>query len=737
MRYNKKLLVPALAVSLGLLSFTASRALADGATPVANLTSFHQMVVDQADDHIFLSQAGNGDGIVVTDLSGNYVTTLDSSSGIAGLALHGSKLYAAVPGSDAVDVFDAATVSSSQEAADSFPLGSGDVPDSLAVQGGELWVSYTNSDNAGGIGSVDLSSGTFTPAANGSWPAAPDLAADPSDPDNGGTLVAAEGATAATFTVTGGVLTAEASPASLASCSAESQLAVVPGGDDFYAVCGTTVSEYSTKDLSTGSSHAGSSVAVSADGSAIAVGDGSTINVYGSSGLLNIENTSDSAAAGGLAWDDTRLDAVTGSSGSYSVQTFDSAATTAHTFTLAPPSSAYVGYVPLTGTLKFSNDELPSGTQVTITRASANGTASTTVGTATVGSDGSYALTDTAALSPGSYTYTAEYGNLPAQTTTVTVAANAVSTFTFNVPATAQITKNYTLSGSVALLGGPARAGTKVDIVRTFGTQVKDYTATVNANGGFSIGQAVGATGTFTFTAKYEGDPGLGVPASSSVTGKLNVVKMTPAMSLTGPTQYTYRPKTWVTVHLGPTYTNRTVSVYVQTAGSSSKKLLAKGTAKLGGTLTVPYTTSYSSIFTVVFGGDAHYAAVTMTRTVTVAAHISFSMTGYYGGKKINGINYRLYHHNAHLNVDTTIGPNRYGECVWFEVQEFYNGAWHSNKNTSCAALNALSTLPGYLTFTNADLGSYYRIRAHYLPASTKENIAANVSGWQYLVVLK
>ena len=87
MRYNKKLLVPVLAVSLGLLSFTASRALADGATPVASLTSFHQMVVDRADGYIFLSQADNGDGIVVTDLSGNYVTTLDSSSGIAGLAL--------------------------------------------------------------------------------------------------------------------------------------------------------------------------------------------------------------------------------------------------------------------------------------------------------------------------------------------------------------------------------------------------------------------------------------------------------------------------------------------------------------------------------------------------------------------------------------------------------------------------------------------------------------------------
>jgi hypothetical protein len=56
---------------------------------------------------------------------------------------------------------------------------------------------------------------------------------------------------------------------------------------------------------------------------------------------------------------------------------------------------------------------------------------------------------------------------------------------------------------------------------------------------------------------------------------------------------------------------------------------------------------------------------------------------------------------------------------------------------TSCAALNALSTLSGYLTFTNADLGAYYRIRAHYRPASTKEDIAANVSGWQYLVVLK
>jgi hypothetical protein len=386
--------------------------------------------------------------------------------------------------------------------------------------------------------------------------------------------------------------------------------------------------------------------------------------------------------------------------------------------------------------LSFSNGQLPSGSQVTITR-TASGASPVTLGTAAVGSDGSFALTDTAALTPGTqYTYTSSYGDLSAQTV-VTAAKNAVSSFTFKVPPTAKVTQNFTLTGSVALDGGSARPGTLVTIVRHNGSQATTYPTPVNANGTFSWSQAENVTGTFTFTAHYNGDSSLGIAASSSVTGKLNVVKMTPTMSVSGPTQYTYEPKISVTVHLGSTYTNRTVAIYAQTVGSGSKRLLRQAKVNASGNLAVTDTTPYSTKFTAVFGGDARYAAQTLTHTVAVAGRATFYMNGWYTYQKVSGTTYRLYHHAGHLDVDVNVGPNKYGECVWFEVQEYYNGAWHPNMKTSCASLSASSDLSGYLAFTNADLGYDYRIRAHYLPPSTDVRNAADVTGWQYAIVKK
>jgi hypothetical protein len=213
---------------------------------------------------------------------------------------------------------------------------------------------------------------------------------------------------------------------------------------------------------------------------------------------------------------------------------------------------------------------------------------------------------------------------------------------------------------------------------------------------------------------------------------------MTPGLSVTGPANYTYGQKIGVTVHLGwSTHTNRTVLVYAQTAGSTAKRLIKKAVVGSNGHLGITYATPSSTTFTVYYGGDAYNAPRTVTYATTMAGRVGFAMTGWYTSRNLSGLTYRLYHQGANLNVDVSVGPNKYGECVWFEVQEFYNGAWHSNMNTSCASLSASSALGGYLNFKNADLTTYYRIRAHYLPPSTDVSNVGNATGWQYLVVEK
>jgi hypothetical protein len=383
MRYKKKLLFPALAATAGLLAFTTGSAMADSPTAVNNLTSFRQMVVDHTGGHIFMGQGGTTGGIVVTDLSGNYVTTLDSGYGVAGLVLNGSNLYAALTGTgadaDSIAVIDASSVGSGTATENYIPLGAGDQPAGLAFQGADLWVSYSDTTaGTAGIGSVD-SSNTFMLNVASGWSTAPDLAADPS---GNGKVVAVGGSTATVYTAEpDGSLQSGATSGSF--CSDESQLAVVPGGDAFYAVCDSTVTKYSTADLSSVTSHPGTSVAVNSDGTAVAVGDSTVLNVYGDSGLLNAIDGGSSVPAGGLSWDGTQLDALTGGSSGYDLNTFEDAATTTSTFSLTPPAQAYEGYVPLKGTLSFSNGRLPSGSQVAVTRAASGGN-SIPVGTATV-----------------------------------------------------------------------------------------------------------------------------------------------------------------------------------------------------------------------------------------------------------------------------------------------------------------------------------------------------------------
>lgn len=105
MRITKKLIVSALAAgTLGLTAFPASQAQAGSARSVGvgdsaggpsslGLTSFHQMAVSGND--VFLTGApGSGSGIVVTDLSGQPLATLDKGSDVAGIAIQGSTLYA-------------------------------------------------------------------------------------------------------------------------------------------------------------------------------------------------------------------------------------------------------------------------------------------------------------------------------------------------------------------------------------------------------------------------------------------------------------------------------------------------------------------------------------------------------------------------------------------------------------------------------------------------------------------
>jgi hypothetical protein len=242
---------------VGLLSAGIAQPASAASSASLPIASYYQMAVDAAHGHIFISQGSSQNGILVTDLTGQVVTTITGQAGVRGITLSsdGSTLYAALSTGDAVTAISTATLTQTA----SYPLPAGDSPVNVAVQSGKIWVSYnTGTLFAAAIGYFDPSAASpalQAPAVMGGWESAPQLAADPEDT---GVLVAiGSGGSVAGLasydTAANPVTTLAGSPSGLSVCGNEQDLAVAPGGAEFAVACHdpeTVDHVYSTASLS-------------------------------------------------------------------------------------------------------------------------------------------------------------------------------------------------------------------------------------------------------------------------------------------------------------------------------------------------------------------------------------------------------------------------------------------------------------------------------------------------------
>jgi hypothetical protein len=781
MRFTVPALACTVAGTLALLALPATATRADSTATLTQLTGFHQMVVDSANGYVFLSEgissesllsgASSSTAIVVTDLTGTYITTLDAGDGVEGLALSsdGNTLYAALAATDQVAAIDVAkgsiTATTTTPTQTLYNLGTGDVPYSVALQSGDIWVSYdTGTAGSGGIGAIDPTGPTFDASAVPAeyWYYAPDLAADPADSSN--VLAAAEPdmipAAAYTFgtgtdpgTALASASTGLGNGSEGTTCSTESQLLVLSGGSQLVAACSypAYVYTYSTADLAnpvtTGPTYKGPStgkpnaVAIGSTGT-VAVGFGSTIDVYQSDGtLLNVVSLPGAAgvANAGLAWsaDGTELFAVTDNAGTYSLTVYDNPTVTGSTLTLSGPSSTVVDTsLTLTGSLTLVNGAaLPTGTTVTITRSGPGG--STSPQSVTVASDGSFAFTDTPAAT-GNYTYTANYAG-----DTTTDAASA----TFSVPVvlnTARISlsspgvvtfgANVTVAGKLSLTTGAPATGTKLTVVRTEtgSSATKTFDVSTGAGGSFTVTDPRPAIGKYTYTASYAANKTT-TAAKTALT--VAVARTTPSLAIkTSAANTTYGDKVTVTATLGPTLADRWVGIYAGPVGQA-KKLVKLAKVNAQGNLSVSYTLSRNTTFYAVFSGDAHNAPRTVSRGVGVYVQVYMSNSGYFKTVKISGVSYRVYHHTAHLNTYVRVVPNKAGACIDLEVQQYSRKAgWFANETFGCFTLNKASVVSTYVILVQAS-GAQYRMRADYIHGKDGTNLSTDGS-WFYFEVV-
>jgi hypothetical protein len=780
MRSTIAALACTVAGTLGLLALPATAAPADSAATLPQLTGFHQIVVDSANDYVFLSEGITSDAllsgvssstaIVVTDLSGTYITTLDAGDGVEGLALSsdGNTLYAALAATGqvaAIGVASGSITSTTTPTQTLYNLGTGDVPYSVALQSGKIWVSYdtTGTAGSGAIGAIDPTGPAFeaTAVPAEEWYYAPDLAADPADSN---VLAAAEPdtdpAAAYTFSTAADPGTALASASTGlgngsegTTCSMESQLLVLSGGSQLVAACAypTYVYTYSTSDLAnpvtTGATFespgAGkpNAIAIGSTGT-VAVGLGSTIGVYQSDGtLLNVVTLPGSAgvANAGLAWsaDGTQLFAVTDNAGTYSLTVYDSPTVTGSTLTLSGPASAVVDTgLTLTGSLTLVNGAaIPAGTTVTITRSGPGG--ATSPQSVTVASNGSFTFADTPAAT-GSYTYTANYAG---DTTTepasamfsVSVGLNK-ATISLSGPGTVTFGANVTVAGKLSLTTGAPATGTKLTVVRTESgsTATKTFSVTTGAGGGFTVTDPRPAIGKYTYTASYAGNA---TTTAAKAALAVSVARTTPSLAIkTSAANTTYGDKVTVTATLGPTLADRWVGIYAGPAGQA-KKLLKLAKVNAQGNLSVSYSLSRNTTFYAVFSGDSHNAPRTVSRSVGVYVQVYMSNSGYFKTTKISGVTYRVYHHTAHLNTYARVVPDKAGECIDLEVQQYASQiGWFANETFGCFTLNKTSVVSTYLTLLQAS-GAQYRMRADYVRGKDGTNLSTDGS-WFYFEVV-
>lgn len=305
-------------------------------------------------------------------------------------------------------------------------------------------------------------------------------------------------------------------------------------------------------------------------------------------------------------------------------------------------------------------------------------------------------------------------------------------TLSLTTPETSGRGAQLTVSGQLS--AAPYSSGEvvhvlKSDLAHPPGVALPD--APLSADGTFRIADVPQVGGANTYTVTYPGDSThQAVTASATV----QVSRSAAAVSITtNAPSYAYGATAKITAHLGTTYNGRTLAIYAQPYGGR-KALIKTGTVDSHGNLATTYKLTRKTTFTAAFVGDYRYAPATAATTAPAYAKVSESLSGYYGSTHYGGLLYRVYHHTAEAKLNVTVTPGKAGQCVKFQIQRYYSGAWHTQSTSSCHTLSTTSTSHATLSLTHA-VNSKFRMRAEYVHSSKDTGNLSTWGAWQYVTV--
>ena len=143
-----------------------------------------------------------------------------------------------------------------------------------------------------------------------------------------------------------------------------------------------------------------------------------------------------------------------------------------------------------------------------------------------------------------------------------------------------------------------------------------------------------------------------------------------------------------------------------------------------------------TTTFTVVYTGDARDAPARASLTLQTAAAVADALSGYYKKTRIGGITYYVFHSGATMVLRATVAPNKHGECLRPETEQWDAGiGWDDDTTYGCDALDISSHDSAPFNLARAS-GARYRIRANYLRGGRDlANLSAD-GPWLYFLVV-
>jgi hypothetical protein len=202
---------------------------------------------------------------------------------------------------------------------------------------------------------------------------------------------------------------------------------------------------------------------------------------------------------------------------------------------------------------------------------------------------------------------------------------------------------------------------------------------------------------------------------------------------------YNYGDNVVVTVTLDKSIPGGKVSLYAKPAGLASR-LIVTGAVNAKHKLLVGYNVTRTTTFTAVFAGSKGHAAARAAHTVGTRARVLSRVTGYFKKVKFNGNIYYYFHQSKPLTLHSTVTPNKHGECLEPETQQWDKGpkgpVWDADTKYGCDTLDKQSHDSSPFDLSGA-AGDKYRIRGDYIRGKT-DTVNLSADGlWLYFVVVK